>query len=169
VPPADAGPCKLVINEVQTGDGTSGNADFVELYNGCAAAASIGGHKLVYRSASGTTDVVLFTFAAGATVPAKGFRVIAGVAFGGSSDGALASGLAGGGASVALKDESDAVIDSIGYGTGTGVFVEGSAAAAPGDSSPAKSLSRQPDGADTDDNANDFKVGTPSPGAANAP
>lgn len=166
-PPTDTGPCKLVINELQTGDGTSGNADFVELYNGCGTAASVGKFKVVYRSSSGTTDTVLFTFADGASISPKGFRVLGGMAFTGSKDGALASGLAVGGGSVALKDDGDSVVDSVAWGSGTGIFVEGSAAPAPGDTTPAKSLARTPDGADSDNNASDFKVSNPTPGAAN--
>lgn len=168
-PKVDAGPCKLVVNEVQTGDGTTGTADFVELYNACSSSAAIGNYKLVYRSASGTTDIVVFTFAAGESIPARGYRVIGGAGFAGAVDGALVSGLATGGASVALKNDSDSVLDSLAYGTGTGDYVEGSAAVAPGDKTPAVSISRSPDGADTNDNASDFKVGTPTPGAANAP
>lgn len=168
-PPAVTSGCKLLINEVQTGDGSTGSADFVEIFNACSSSAAIGDHKLVYHSASGTSDIALFTFASGTSIPANGFLVLAGSGYTGSSDGKLASGLATGGASIALEDGSGAVLDSMGYGTGTGTFVEGSAAAAPGDTTPAKSLSRVPNGTDTNDNASDFKVGTPTPGAANLP
>lgn len=168
-PPVDSAGCKLLINEVQTGDGTTGSADFVEIFNACSSSAAIGDYKLVYHSASGTTDITLFTFPSGTSVPANGYLVLAGSGYTGSSDGNLASGLATGGASVALQDGSGAMLDSMGYGTGTGTFVEGSAAAAPGDTTPAKSLSRVPNGSDTNDNASDFKVGTPTPGAANLP
>ncbi len=163
----DTGPCKLVINEVQTGDGSSGGADFVELHNSCDSAKSIGSYKLVYRSGSGTTDSVVFTFGSGASVPAKGYLVVGGSAFTGSKDGTLTSGLNNTGASVGLRDASDGLVDAVGYGTGTGVLVEGTAAPAPGDSTPPKSIARTPNGADSDNNATDFKVATPTPGAAN--
>lgn len=163
---ADTGPCKLVINEVQTGDGTSGNADFIELYNGCGASTSLKDYKLVYRSSSGTTDTVLFTFGS-VTLAGKGFHVLGGTAFSGSKDSSLPSGLAVGGSSVGLRDASGALIDSMGYGSATGMLVEGTAPAAPGDLTPAKSLARKPDGVDTDNNASDFKVSSPTPGAAN--
>jgi uncharacterized protein len=163
----DTGPCKLVINELQTGDGTSGNADFIELHNSCDSAKAIGNYKLVYRSNTGTTDTVLFTFASGTTIPGKGYRVLGGSAFTGSKDGALPSGLSVGGGSVGLRDAADMLLDSVGYGTGMGILIEGTAAAAPGDVTPAKSIARSPNGMDTDNNASDFKVTTPTPGAAN--
>jgi uncharacterized protein len=166
-PPSDtSGSCHLVINELQTGDGSSGNADFVEIFNPCSSSASLNNFKLVYRSSSGTTDTVLFTFSS-MSIASKGFRVIGGTAFSGSKDGALASGLAVGGASVGLRDASDTLIDSVGYGSATGALVEGSAAPAPTDSTPAKSIARVPDATDSDNNASDFKVGTPTPGATN--
>lgn len=160
----DTGPCKLVINELQTNDGASGAADFVELHNSCDTAKSVGGYKLVYRSGSGTTDTIIFTFSSGASVPAKGYLVLGGSAFSGSKDGTLTSGLNDTGASVGLRDTSDALVDSVGYGTATGVLVEGTVAPAPGS---AKSIARTPNGADSDNNASDFKVATPTPGAAN--
>lgn len=164
---APPGDCKVVINELQTGDGTGATAEFVEVYNACATTASLDGFKLVYRSASGTTDSTLFTFASGATIGARGYLVFGGASFSGAVDGALVSGLAAGGASLALKDASGAVVDSVAYGSGTGEYVEGAAAPAPTDKTPAQSLARVPNGADTADNSADFKVGAPTPGAAN--
>ena len=117
----------------------------------------------MYRSATGTSDVVIHTFAAGTTVGSKGYLVLAGSAFSGASDGALSSGLAAAGASIALKTDTDSVLDSVAWGTGTGIYVEGTAAPAPGDSTPAKSIARTPNGADTDDNLTDFKAETAKP------
>ena len=60
-----------------------------------------------------------------------------------------------------------AVLDAVGYGSfsATDVFA-GEGAAAP-DQPPGKSLSRIPDGSDTDDNSVDFALADPTPGAAN--
>jgi hypothetical protein len=163
----DSGPCGLSINEVQTGDGSTGTADFVELYNSCASSRSLSGYKLAYRSSAGTTDVVVWTFDSGATITGKGYVVIGGTGFSGSKDGTLSSGLAVGGGGVGLRDASDSLIDSVGYGSATNAFVEGTAAAAPGDSTPAKSIARKPNGSDSNDNGADFAVGDPTPGGAN--
>lgn len=163
----ETGPCGLVINELQTGDGSSGAADFVELYNSCASSQSLANHKLVYRSSAGTTDVVVWTFDASATIAGRGYVVIGGSAYGGSKEGTLSSGLAVGGGGIGLRDASDALVDSVGYGSATNAFVEGTAAAAPGDSTPAKSIARKPNGKDSDDNSADFVVSDPTPGAPN--
>ena len=162
----DSGPCKLVINELQTGDGASGNADFVEIYNACGSSKSLADYKLVYRSSAGTTDTPVYAFP-GATLASKGFYLVGGTGFTGSKDGALASGLAVGGGSIGLRDATGALVDSVGYGSASGALVEGSAAPAPGDTTPAKSLARKPNGSDSDNNATDFKLATPTPGAAN--
>jgi len=68
-----------------------------------------------------------------------------------------------------LRDASGTLVDSVGYGTATNAFVEGSAAPAPpAAAAPGKSAGRKPDGHDTDDNAADFSVLTsPTPGASN--
>lgn len=163
----DAGPCGLTINEVQTGDGTTGTADFVELHNSCASSRSLASHKLVYRSSAGTTDVVVWTFDTTASIAGKGYVVIGGAGFSGSKDGTLSSGLAVGGGGVGLRDASDALIDSVGYGSATNAFVEGTVAPAPGDSTPPKSIARKPNGRDTNDNSTDLIVSDPTPGAAN--
>lgn len=60
------------------------------------------------------------------------------------------------------------VVDAIGYGTFMGVFAgEGSPAQDP--SNAAQTLSRLPNGSDTNDNGVDFKLGTPTPGSGNLP
>lgn len=163
----DSGPCGLTINELQTGDGSSGNADFVEIHNSCVASASLASHKLVYRSSAGTTDVIVWTFPSGATIEGKGYMVLGGSGYAGSKAGILASGLAVGGGAIGLRDGSDALIDAVGYGSATNALVEGAPANAPGDSTPAKSLARKPNGRDTDNNASDLTVADPTPGAPN--
>lgn len=65
-----------------------------------------------------------------------------------------------------LKDAT--VIDAIGYGTFAGNFQgEGSAAIDP--TNAAQTVCRLPDGADTNDNASDFELCTPTQGAPNMP
>ena len=152
---------------MQTGDGSSGNADFVELFNSCASSTSLASYKLVYRSSSGTSDVVVWTFGSSASIEGRGYVVIGGSVYGGSTEGTLSSGLSVGGAGIALRDASDALIDSVGYGSATNAFIEGAAAPAPGDSTPPKSIARKPNGRDSDNNATDFTVADPTPGAPN--
>ncbi|MDF2695487.1 MAG: hypothetical protein K0S65_3870, partial [Labilithrix sp.] len=64
-----------------------------------------------------------------------------------------------------LVDDTDNLIDAVGYGPTSGMYTELSPAPLPSGSG---SIGRQSDGRDTDDNAADFmKFATPSPGAAN--
>ncbi len=173
--------CHLVINELQTGSGTidggsGATNEFVEIFNPCTSAISVGGYTVVYRSATGTSDVVMYTFGTpdGGTAPsiaAGGYFVIGNTAYSGPRDGDMASGgMAAAGGGVGLRDGTAALVDSVGYGTATNAFIETTVAAAPGDTSPAKSLARIPSGTDTGDNSKDFKVSTtPTPKAVNVP
>src|SRR5207253_3800537 len=65
-------PPAVKINEVQT-DGASAHDEFVELFNATGAPADISGYTLVYRTAAGTSDVVLATVPASTTVATGGF------------------------------------------------------------------------------------------------
>jgi hypothetical protein len=153
-----------VVNEVQTGGVTAAD-EFVEVLNRCGSPAAFGGVRLVYRAAAGTSDVLLFSWPADAVLAAGARLVLGGTGFAGSRDGTLAgAGLAAGGGAVGLRDATGALLDGAGWGTATNLLVEGTPGAAP----PAGSaLARRPDGADTDVNAADLAVATPTPGAPN--
>jgi hypothetical protein len=151
----------LLINEVQTA-GTTAQAEFVEVYNP-GPDCSFQGWKLVYRSATGTTDVVLFDTTV--TLTKQGYAVFGGSGYIGTKAGVMQGSLAGDKGQLQLRDQSASVSDSMGYGTTTGSFVRGSAAPVP----PAnQSIGRRPNGVTTLNNAADFKVlAAPSPGVAN--
>jgi hypothetical protein len=152
----------LFINEVQVA-GSSASDELVELYNP-GAACTFAGWKLVYRAATGTSDGVMFQGAV--TLAAGGFAVIGGSGFAGPKAGTIVGGLAAAGGQLQLRDGADVVKDSMGYGNASGAFVRGTAAPAPPAGS---SVARTPDGASTGDNAADFTIVTPTPGASNAP
>jgi hypothetical protein len=161
------GTASIRVNELSTGSTSSAANEFVELVNTGTAAADVSGWKLVYRSASGTSDVTLVTLPAGTTIAPGGFLLAGGSAYAGgpAADVAFATGLASAGGSFGIRDASAALVDSVGYGTATGTLVEGAPAPAPAAGS---SLARHPDGQDTNDNATDFTVATtPTPRAAN--
>jgi len=157
---------ELRVNEVMTGTSSAAANEFVEIVNAGSAPADLSGYRLVYRSATGSTDVTLAT-APSATLLVAGARyVFGGSAFTGTAAQSFSTGLASSGGGVGLRDPAGQLVDSAGYGSGTSNgFVEGAPAAAP----PAgQSISRIPDGHDTDDNASDFSVtASPTPGAAN--
>jgi hypothetical protein len=162
------GPCdgKVVINEIMTAGTTSANEEFVELYNPGACAVPLAGWRVGYRSYSGTAGPPIHTFAAGASIPAKSFLVLGRAEFKGKKDVTVTGGsMAGENGQVGLEDDTGAIVDSVGYGTTTGVYVEKAPAQSP---AAGGSISRRSDGVDTDNNAADFAKTTPhSAGAPN--
>lgn len=153
-----ASACHVVINELRT-QGQTAADEFIELFNPCTAGATIDG-RLVYRSATGTSDTLLKDFAATPlSIAAGGYLLIAnstgyvGLA---TPDATHTSGLAAPGGGVALLSASLTVIDSVGYGTATNAYVEGAAAAAP---LTTQSLIRT-NGVDTNNNATNFSLTT---------
>jgi hypothetical protein len=155
----------VVINEVQTGSAASPSDEFIELYNPCATMIDLTGSSLVYRSAAGVTDLVIIQL--NKTIAPGGFYLVTGpiAADAGMADQSYGSGrMSATGGGVGLRDGTQTLVDSVGYGTATNAFVEGSvAAAAPS----GQTIARTPNGYDTDHNASDFAVAAPTPRAAN--
>ena len=177
--------CTPVINEVMTGVTGDARNEFVEIYNPCGVAIDLTGWKLVYRSAanqnpaSGADSSTLFSWTAGTTphtIGASGasaYLVYGGVDFNNANKtGTLLNSIADGGGAVGLRDPTGKLVDSVGYGSASPIdaFVEGGTAAPapPVVASPGNSISRIPNGTDTNRNNVDWKVSTMiTPGAAN--
>ena len=162
----------LNVNEFSTGVTGAAADEFVEIANVGDAAANVGGYKVAYRSAAGTSDTTLVTIADGTTIPAGGFYLLGGSGYGGAhaADESFSTGLAATGGGVGLRDASGALLDSAAWGdTTTNAFVEAHPATAPpATAAPGSSAQRLPDGHDTNDNAADFSVtANPSPGEPN--
>ena len=161
------GSAVLRLNEFMTGTTGSAADEFVEIVNVGTASADLSGYKLVYRSASGTSDVSLATIASGTTLAAGGFYLFGGSAYAGSPppDQSFSTGLASTGGGLALRDASGTLVDSLGYGNAVNAFVRGAPAPAPpAVAPPGNSDVRLPDGHDTGDNSADFTVSTtPTP------
>jgi hypothetical protein len=167
--PGDA-PTPVRINEFSTGVEGALTDEFVEVVNAGTQPVDLSGYKLVYRSASGTSDVSLGTLSDGTVLGAGAFLLFGGSGYAGAHppDGSFATSLASAGGAVGLRDPSGALLDSVGWGTATSALVEGMAAGAPTIApTPGKSAGRHPDGHDTNDNAADFTEGDPTPGAPN--
>jgi hypothetical protein len=155
------------VNEVMTGDTGAAADEFVELYNAGTTAAAIGGWKLVYRSAAGTSDVTLVTIPDGTTLAPGAFLLAGGSGYTAppAADVSFSTGLAGTAGSVGIRNADGTLLDSVGWGETTNVFVEGTSAPAP---AAGQSIERTPDGDDTNANATDFTVATtPTPKATN--
>ena len=165
------GSAVLRVNEFMTGTTGSAADEFVEIVNVGTAAADLSGYRLVYRSASGTSDVGLVTIPSGTRLPAGGFYLFGGSAYAGSPppDQSFSTGLASTGGGLALRDASGTIVDSLGYGNAVNAFVRGAPAPAPPAAAPpGNSDVRLPDGHDSGDNSADFTVSTtPTPRSAN--
>jgi predicted extracellular nuclease len=179
--PADANPSGtgLVISEVYGAGGNSGavlNADFVELYNPTNAAISVADDYIHYRSAAGGSGGTPFRLTG--SVPAGGHYLIQmgsaganGAALPTPDAGPAGFNLAAAGGQVYLLDDPNPitttgdqsstphVIDMVGA-TGSTSF---EAAATNQPATTTSSLNRSATGTDTDNNANDFSLATPSP------
>jgi len=153
------------INEFSTGSTfTSTSDEFIELVNVGTAPAELAGYRIVYRSASGTTDVPLASLI-GSIAPGSFFLLGGGGFTGTNANQRFTTNLAQTGGGIALYDPTGAIVDSVGWGTATNAFVEGSPAPTP---PPVQgSESRLPDGDDTNNNAADFSVTVSTPGASN--
>src|SRR3954469_19067104 len=162
----------LKINEFSTGITGAATNEFVELVNSGSSSADIGGFKVVYRSAAGSSDTTIATIPAGTTLPAGAFYLLGGSGYTGTAtaDQSFGTSIAATGGSLAVRDGSAALLDAVAYGTAANGLGEGSPATAPPTTaSPGSSAIRLPDGHDTDSNSADFSVSTkPTPKAANA-
>ena len=179
-PPPDAGPdascsATLLVNELQT-EGSFGPSDeFVEIYNTGDCTVSLNGWTIQYSSAAASNASVSWTGQPADQIPAKGYVVVGGQQFQGTVIGRFGNGLngvlskTGGGVGVFAAGAS-APMHSMAYGTITAMthpFSKPPAGpAAPGPASN-QSASRMPNGANTNMNAADFKLTTPSPNKAN--
>ncbi len=158
-------PCHLVVNEIMPEN--SGFGRYVELFNGCSQAVNLQGYQLVYRDANNTSiagapdDRNLKMNLATQLGPGQ-FWV---VGDGGSNpddffDDNLPS---NGGGAVAIRDPLDGVVDSVAWGGGGfHAFAEGGTWAFFGVSF-GQSISRTPNGRDTDNNQADFQFHAASP------
>ncbi|MGW5096010.1 ExeM/NucH family extracellular endonuclease [Streptomyces nodosus] len=164
--PAHANPAGtgLVINEVYGGGGNSGSTytnDYIELFNPTDASVDVRGWAVSYYSAKGNLGG---TTALSGSVPAHGYYLIQEAqGTGGTTplptpdaSGQLAMSATDG--SVTLADATGAVIDTVGFGSGS--IVEGGDAPAPSNT---MAVTRGTPGVDTDDNNADFVVAAPNP------
>ncbi len=156
----------LVISQFQVG-GTTTADEFIEIHNVGSHAEDINGYKLAFRPMAGSVDTLLVSWSTSTIIPAGGFYLIAAepgydeappadITFNDGGGGKL-SGSSGG---LGLRDASNMLVDSVGYGSAINIFVETTPTPVP----PAdQSRTRLGDGCtDTDNNLNDFTLIDPS-------
>ena len=161
----------IKVNELSTGMSGAATNEFVELVNAGPAPADIGGLKVVYRSASGTSDTTLATIPAGTTLAAGAYYLLGGSGYAGgaTADQSFGTAIAATGGSIGVRRPDGTLFDAVAYGTAANGLGEGQPAPAPPTTaSPGSSAVRLPDGHDSDDNAADFSItAVPTPKAAN--
>ncbi len=69
--------CDVVISELAAAGPNGAGDEFVELYNGGPTAVSLGGWKLQYRAAAGSSYSAIDTLPVGATIGPRGFYLLA--------------------------------------------------------------------------------------------
>lgn len=160
----------VVISQFQVAGGTAAD-EFVELHNISNSGVDLNGYNLVYRAAAATTDsTLLANWAASTVIPPGGYYLVTatpgydGTVTGDKTFTDGGSGrLAGAGGGLALRNgpqNTGPIVDSVGFGTATNAFIEGTVTPAPAANA---SRARNSNGcADTDNNASDFSLVNPS-------
>lgn len=161
----------IVISQVQTGGGGAGD-EFIEIFNRGADPIDLNGYRLVYRSANGSSDVLnpLASWNTSTVIPPGGYYLIASTGYDGPATpdrtydpAVLQVSMSGNGGGLAVRqgeNNTGTIIDSVGWGTATNIFVEGTVTSAPALNN---SQSRLQNGCqDTDNNSNDFGSTVPA-------
>lgn len=164
----------LVINEIDYDQPGQDGAEFAEIYNPTGVAIPLAG--VVFEAVNGSNGQVYGSYNladAGAELPAGGYLVLgnAGV-IAALPDGVLSiplpnNGLQNGGPDGVRIVRNGEFVDGLAYEGGMDGVTEGTALEADASDRGEGALTRCPNGADTDDNAADFTVNPPTPGAAN--
>ena len=171
VPSGGGGEADLSVNELMTGVTGAASNEFVEIANtgtrpptSPAGSSSTGLRPERATSCSRPSPTARCSRqAASSSSAAPPTRA------GPAADQSFSTSIAATGGGVGLRDAAGNLVDSVGWGTATNAFVEGTVAAAPPTTeAPGTSTGRVPDGDDTNDNAADFALDdSPTPKAAN--
>lgn len=158
----------IVISEFKV-KGAEADDEFIEIYNTTSSTFNLNGYRLVYRTASGTSDYSIKSWTSDTYIPSYGHYLW------GNGDGAYADiadattiqSLAGTGGGIAIRQgdmNTGTIIDSVGYGDATNDFIEMTPKSPV--HSDNKSFERKRSGVsitDTDNNNSDFEEVDPTP------
>ncbi len=157
----------LVISQFQPGTSANPNDEWVEIKNASSSPVDLNGHRLVYRSQNGTNDVGPFAVWTTSTILQPGqFYLVASSSYGGGvapdltyNPSVCACSMSASNGGLAIRQgemNTGTILDSVGWGSGSNIFFEGSRTVAPGSGN---SQARKQNGCqDTDNNANDFET-----------
>ncbi len=161
----------LVISQFQAGGTGNANDEFIEIHNVSSNAIDLNGYRVVYRSASGTNDVGPMGLWSSPTVLQPGqFYLIASAAYTGGitpnstyDPSVCACSMSASGGGLAIRNgaqNTGTIVDSVGWGTATNVFIETAVTPAPANST--SQIRAQNGCQDTDNNSADFTNSNPS-------
>lgn len=162
----------LVISQFQPGTTANANDEWVEIHNTSSSPVDLNGYRLNYRSANGTADVPNpFAAWTTSTILQPGqYYLIASVSYTGTPAANITynpttcscsmSATAGGLAIRQGANDTGTIIDSVGWGTATNIFFEGTRTTAPGSGNSKERL--QQGCQDTDNNSSDFATLIPA-------
>lgn len=158
---------RILINEVYYDHpGLDTGHEFVELINGSSTRVSLIGYELKFHDGSSPGWVTIWAGSSVDSVAPAELFVVGDRLVPVTPDALVTLRLQNGPDAVGLFHDG-VCVDRIGYGAlEDTLYYEGDSAE---DVAAGRSLARQPDGHDTDDNASDFHSATPSPGVRNIP
>ncbi len=168
-PPVECVPGRgtgVTINEVlpnPSGTDGSGETEFVELRG--PAGRLVETLSIVGINGNMGFEFLVWDLGSGATIPSNGYLVVGGDLVS-NVDIVRYGPIQNGPDSIVLMDCDGTILDAVGYGDFSAAFYAGEGNAAP---YPTEGSSVSRTGGDTDDNASDFALRAPTPGAANAP
>ncbi len=159
---------KILITEVQIGDSSSSQHDFIELYNpDNAASVDISGFQLKKRSSSGKEYSVI-VFPKNTAIAPENYFLWANYHQGIFPDATTTQSLSRNNSLILFNTEKE-TIDAVAWGSSTNPFIEGYACSNPGTSQVIgrKWLESTGGYSDTDNNYEDFELQSPTPRAKN--
>jgi len=158
---------QVLLNEVYYDhSGSDTGHEFIELINSAPTPVVLDRYELKFHDGSSSGWVTIWSGASGDSLAPSELFVIGDVLVPGTPDAVTALRLQNGPDAVGLFLDGSCV-DRLGYGVlEDTLFFEGNYAP---DVAEGRSLARQPDGHDSNDNARDFQSAEPSPGGRNTP
>jgi hypothetical protein len=169
----------LIINEIDYDQPGTDSGEFIELFNSGNGDILLDGFTLDLINGTTGSSYRPTINLSGLNIGADAYLVLCDSASSVAncnyaftpSTGWFQNGSSSVGDAVALYDATGQLIDSVvyeGIGTTLGAFAEGGTSAGADSNSVIMSLSRLPNGMDTDNNSNDFATGCLTPGSANS-
>lgn len=173
---ADVVSNSLVISQFQAGRSSPNFEDeFIELHNVSQSNVDLNGHRLVYRSANGTSDVAtpFAVWTTSTVIPPGGYYLVAAINYDGSvpadvtyNPAACSCSMSGNNGGLAIRNgpsNTGTIVDSVAWGTVTNGFNEGSPTTPHPVDNNDNSKARLENGCrDTDNNSADFGTQTPA-------